>query len=134
MRQFRGALAVQVGQQHQPVRPGGGLQREVAQRLQVAAEHRGGRAQHLGGVQGAGHRQVTAGGVGEGGDRAGDVDHGLLVHGEDGAVAAERDHRVAGAQAEAQRGGHVVAGAGRDQQPLGGVPSGLGRAEHVRDA
>ncbi len=132
VRQRGRPLAVQVGEQHQPVRAGGGLHGEVAEALQVAAEQGGGGAQHLGGVQGGDHRQVAAGGVGEGGDQPGGVHHGLLVDREDRPGAAERDHRVPGAEAEAERGGHVVPGAGRDQQALGGVAGGFGGAEHVR--
>ncbi len=69
---------------------------------------------------------MAAGGVGVPAHRSGGVVGGPVVGGEHGAAGAERDHHVAGAQAQSEGGAHVVPGSGRDQGPFGGVSHGLG--------
>ncbi len=56
------------------------------------------------------------------------VEDRALVLAEHRAARAERDHDVAGRDAEAEGGGHVVTGAGCDEHP------GVGLAEDLRGA
>src|SRR5699024_8100693 len=66
----RGALPVEVGQQRHAVRPGDGGQSQSGELLVVHAQQGACGLQDAGGVDGGGHRQEAAGGVGEPGDRA----------------------------------------------------------------
>ena len=114
-----------------PPDPGCGRERELGERVVVDLEQRGDRDQHARGVQRRDQRQEAAGGVGEAGDGAADVGGRLVGHGEDRAAGADRDHHIARAGAEPQRGAGVVAGAGADDDPAGCVVS-AGRARAGR--
>ena len=67
------ALALEVGDQDEPVGPGRRGQRERAEAGVVDAEHPRGGVEHARGVERAGEREEAAGGVGEPGDEPGPV-------------------------------------------------------------
>ena len=109
-----GALALEVGLQHQAARAGRRPEGEFAQFVVPDAEQAGHRVEHARRVQRRDQGQEAAGGVREAGDRAGGVVRRHVGDGEDRAAGADGDHHVAGRGAEPERGARVVARSGAD--------------------
>ena len=131
--QVRGALALEVRDEHDAARAGLGREREVGEPVVVDAEERGDRASSTRAalsVAMSGRQSPPASAKPATVPRG--VGDGCVGDGENRAARADRHHDVAGRGAEPERGAGVVARARTDQH-AGRCASGrLRRAEHAR--
>ena len=131
-RPVRRALAVEIGQQGQPARPGRGREREVGKTRGGGPEQPRGDREHPRRVDGRDQRQEPSRRVGEPGDGARRVGRRLGRDRVRGARGADRyDHVVVG-EAESERRAHVVPGAGRERRAPRGLPDDLGGRRDAR--
>ena len=110
-----------------PWLPGSALRRSALSSVERDPQQLRGGHEVAGSVEGADQRQECPGRVGEPGNGPGRFVGLLVALGEGGATGAQRDHRLAGGQAEAESAGHVVTGPRGDGDPVGGVADDLVR-------
>ncbi len=110
IRPVRRPLAVEMGDEHEPTRAGGRLERQRVEPRLVHPEQTGDSVGHLGRVHSADERQIAATRVRKTGDRSGGVSCRFGGDSERGATRSEAQRQVARPEPEGERSRHVVAG------------------------
>ena len=130
--QVRGALALEIGHERDPVRPRPRSQCQSSDLVMADAQQSACRDEDPCGVEGRDQRQATAVRGGETGDRAAAIGDGQVRGAEDGARGADRDDDIARGDPESQRRRRIVPGPGSDEDPLVRAPGRLVGSEDTR--